>query len=257
MARNKYCEKFGVAIAMKILVIQNSVRDPIGLLGDQLVQLGAELSTWLPEQQLMSPNGDFSGLIILGGHMNAHEDAQYPHLKQVVELIHQFHAENKPIMGVCLGAQLIARAFGSQVYPHSKPELGFSPLRVVEALAPELWLQNCPLDLHIMQWHFDTFDLPVQATLLMTNDLCAHQAYRIGTNIYGFQFHLEVTPDIITDWLTAKSEWIETNYPQLDQQIQTQIQAHAEGAATFAAQVAQDWSALCLDANPTQKIVSV
>lgn len=242
---------------MKILVIQNSVRDPIGILGDHLVKLGAELSTWLPEEQIMPPDENFAGLIILGGHMNAHEDDKYPHLKRVVELIHQFHAENKPIMGVCLGAQLIARAFGSQVYPHSKPELGFSPLRVVEPLATEPWLQSCPADLHIMQWHFDTFDLPVQATLLMTNDICQHQAYRIGTNIYGFQFHLEVTPEIIEDWLTAKSDWIETHYPNLDSQIQAQISAHADGAAAFAEQVARAWIALCSDASSKPKIVHI
>ena len=242
---------------MKVLVIQNSIRDPIGVLGDHLTHRGAELTTWLPEQDDMLPDGDFSGLIILGGHMNAHEDDKYPHLKLVVGLIHQFHAENKPIMGVCLGSQLIARAFGSQVYPHSTPELGFSPLTVVEPLAKEPWLQACPADLHIMQWHFDTFDLPVQATLLMTNDICKHQAYRIGNNVYGFQFHLEVTPEIIADWLTAKSDWIDTHYPNLDQKIQKQIKVHADGAAAFAEQVAEDWLALCPEAKPTQTIVSV
>ncbi len=242
---------------VKILVVQNSIRDPIGVLGDQLVKLGAALTIWLPEKQTMLPDGDFAGLIILGGHMNAHEDDKYPHLRQVVELIHQFHAENKPIMGVCLGSQLIARAFGSQVYPHSTPELGFSPLKVVESPTTEVWLQNCPADLHIMQWHFDTFDLPVQATLLMTNYRCKHQAYRIGTNVYGFQFHLEVTPDIIADWLAAKSDWINAHYPNLDQEIQEQIKQYADGAAAFAEQVAEDWLALCVDAKPTQKIISV
>ena len=242
---------------IKILVIQNSIRDPIGVLGDQLVKLGAELTTWLPEQQPTLPDGDFSGLIILGGHMNAHEDEKYPHLKQVVELIHQFHAENKPIMGVCLGSQLIARAFGSQVYPHRVPELGFSPLEVVEAAAAEPWLQNCPANLRIMQWHFDTFDLPVQATLLMSNDICKHQAYRIGSNIYGFQFHLEVTPEIIADWLAVKSDWIDTHYPNLDKEIQEQIKVYAPGAATFAEQVAKDWLALCVESEPGQKTVSV
>ena len=232
---------------MKILVIQNSVRDPIGILGEHLIRRGAELINWLPEQQPTLPKGPFSGLIILGGHMNAHEDDTYPHLKQVVELIHQFHAEDKPIMGVCLGSQLIARAFGSPVYPHSTPELGFSPLKVIADTATESWLQECPANLHIMQWHFDTFDLPMPATLLMTNDICKHQAYRIGANIYGFQFHLEVTPDIIADWLAAKSDWIDTHYPNLDQQIHKQIDIHADSAATFAEQVAQHWLTLLPD----------
>lgn len=240
---------------MKILVIQNSVRDPIGILGDHLTCHGAELTTWLPEQQPNLPAGTFSGLIILGGHMNAHEDDKYPHLKQVVDLIHQFHAKNKPIMGVCLGAQLVARAFGSQVSPHSRPELGFSPLEVVVESATEPWLQNCPKNLHIMQWHFDTFELPEQATLLMTNDICKHQAYRIGTNIYGFQFHLEVTPGIILDWLAAKSDWIDTHYPSLDQQIQEQITIHTESAATFAGQVAKHWLTVFPNSVPKQTIL--
>ena len=240
---------------MKILVIQNSVRDPIGILGDHLIYRGAELTTWLPEQQPNLPEGAFSGLIILGGHMNAHEDDKYPHLQQVVTLIRQFHTENKPIMGVCLGSQLIARAFGSQVYPHSTPELGFSPLVVVTDAVTEPWLQNCPANLHIMQWHFDTFDLPGQATLLMTNDICKYQAYRIGTNIYGFQFHLEVTPEIIADWLTAKSDWIDTHYPNLDQQIQEQINIHTDNAATFTEQVAHHWLTLFPDAVSKQTIL--
>lgn len=244
-------------MTINILVVQNSIRDPIGILGNQLIKQGAELTTWLPEQQAMLPNGDFAGLIILGGHMNACEDEKYPHLKQVVECIHQFHAENKPIMGVCLGSQLIARAFGSRVYPHSTPELGFSPLKVIAPLATEPWLQSCPADLHIMQWHFDTFDLPVQATLLMTNDICKHQAYRIGSNIYGFQFHLEVTPEIITDWLTAKGDWIDTHYPNLDSDIQNQIKSYAHSAAEFAEHVATDWLGLCSETKSTQKAVPI
>ncbi|MEM8810075.1 MAG: type 1 glutamine amidotransferase, partial [Cyanobacteria bacterium P01_G01_bin.38] len=193
---------------MNILVIQNADHDPIGILGEHLVAQGAHLHTWLAFQQATHPPGDYAGLVILGGPMNAHEDDKFPYLRQIVELIQQFHAEAKPVMGVCLGAQLIARAFGSKVYPHSTPELGFSPLAVVDPTAEEPWLQDCPKDLHLMQWHFDTFDLPPQATLLMTNDVCTHQAYRIGSNIYGFQFHLEVTPDIVSSWLTMKTEWI-------------------------------------------------
>jgi len=232
-----------------ILVIQSSKLDPIGILGEHLTRYGAQLCTWLPEQYPSAPSGEFSGLVILGGHMNAHEDEAFPHLPKVIDFIHQFHREGKPIMGVCLGAQLIARAFGSTVSAHTAPELGFSPIEVADSpvdntSATEPWLTNAPTDLHLMQWHFDTFDLPLQATLLMTNHLCKHQAYRIGDNIYGFQFHLEVTPGIVMDWLASKSSWIETHYPHLDQEIKQQLETYSVQSGQFAHSVAKSWIAL-------------
>lgn len=233
---------------MNILVVQNNDHDPIGVLGEHLEKLGAQLFIWLPEHQPAPPKSPdkitYTGLIILGGHMNAHEDEKFPYLAEVVRLIHQFYAEQKPIMGVCLGAQLIARAFGSQVYPHSVPELGFSAVRRVDCTAKESWLQNFPDELQVMHWHFDTFDLPTEATLLLTNNVCKHQAYRIGTHVYGFQFHFEVTPEIVMQWLSTKNDWIKANYPHLDSQIQAQLQAYAQASAQFAEQVATDWIAL-------------
>jgi len=228
----------------EILVVQNTALDPAGILGEELVHCGAQLVTWLPEQQSVPPAGNFAGLIIMGGPMGAYDDDSFPHLRQTVDLIQRFYREDKPVLGVCLGAQLIARAFGSPVYPHSTPELGFTPVNVVDSTATEPWLKDCPADLQLMQWHFDTFDLPKSATLLMTNGTCQNQAFRIGTKIYGFQFHLEATAEIIAEWQTMENEWIQTHYPGLAQQFQTQVQAYGEPAIAFARQVAQAWFAL-------------
>ncbi|MEM6597497.1 MAG: type 1 glutamine amidotransferase [Cyanobacteria bacterium P01_D01_bin.36] len=244
---------------MNILIIQSTAIDPIGILGEHLEAQGAQLHTWLTEKQTTPPRGQYDGLIVLGGPMNAHEDGNFPHLQQTVSFIQQFHIENKPIMGVCLGAQLIARAFGAQVYRHKVPELGFSPVSPVKPLPepppeapPEPWLKNCPPNLKIMQWHFDTFDLPERATLLMTNKVCQNQAFRISHNIYGFQFHLEVTPEIVMRWLQMKDEWIEANYPQLDQQIKEQVALYSAQSAQFAGQVAKAW----LDLIPTPALTT-
>ncbi len=237
---------------MNILVVQNSELDPIGVLGDHLLALGASLFVWLTEQQPTPPTykleHGYDALIVLGGPMNAHEDEKFPHLPQVVELIRQFHAERKPVMGICLGAQLIARAFGSQVYPHKVPELGFCKVRLADSLAHseavESWLNELPDELRVMQWHFDTFDLPDEATLLLTNDVCKYQAYRISNNIYGFQFHFEVTPEIVMSWLVMKNAWIEANYPNLDAEIEMQVQKYCQGSAQFARGVAKHWMSL-------------
>lgn len=234
---------------MNILVVQSTELDPIGILGKHLEALGAHLHTWSVEKQTAPPPGEYAGLIILGGPMNAHEDDKFPHLSRTVELIQQFHDEHKPIMGICLGAQLIARAFGSRVYTHVVPELGFCEVKVAQSESPsETWLKSCPPDLHLMQWHFDTFALPQKATLLMTNEVCQNQAFRIDQKTYGFQFHLEVTPEIVMSWLQMKNAWIEIHYPQLNQQLKEQIERYSTQSAQFAKQVAEDW--LKLAATP-------
>ena len=239
---------------MNILVVQNSSLDPIGVLGEHLIRLGATLSTWITEQQNAPPAGDYDGLVVLGGPMNAHEDREFPHLRQTVDLIRRFHREERPIIGICLGAQLIARAFGSQVYPHRAPELGFSsvyachsPQESYQYALQESWLQDWSGPRSFMQWHFDTFELPVGATLLLTNDACENQAYRISDNVYGFQFHFEVTPEIVLSWLSMKNEWIEIHYPHLDAEIQAQVQRYAQQSARFAGAVAESWMDLVAD----------
>lgn len=227
---------------MTILVIQNSAADPIGLVGDYLEGRQIPLQTWLPLEQAGPPPGHYSGLIILGGTMNACDDQAYPHLRQVVDLIHQFSRAEHPILGICLGAQLIARAFGGRVYANPMPELGFTRVYAVNNGADDALLQDCPAELHLMQWHFDTFELPAGAELLMTSQTCHNQCYRIGRNIYGLQFHPEVTPVMVHRWLAFKTPWIEEHYPSLFEDLETQIALHWPQAAQFAECITRAWA---------------
>lgn len=234
---------------MNILVIQSSSQDPIGVLGTRLESQGAQLFTWLIEQEPSAPSIDYEGLIILGRTTSAQAHQHLPKLNTMVELIQCFHHEDKPIMGICLGAQLIARAFGSKVHKHSIAELGYSPLLLADRTAEEPWLQNLPSNLNLMQWHFDTFDLPDSAQLLMTNYICRNQAYRIGRKIYGFQFHLEVTPEIVMNWLARKNAWIKSNYPYLDGELTQQVKVYSKRSEKFAYQVADAWLSLVAESN--------
>src|SRR5262249_52262206 len=139
-----------------------------------------------------SPAG-FAGLTSLGGPMHAGDDAGYPAFPALLGLIRRFHAHGKPIFGICLGAQLIARAFGKTVYRFGGCEVGYLPVEITAAGADDPLLAGLAAEQRIMQMHEDSFDLPAHAVLLMHNDTCANQAFRLGGATYGFQFHLEVT----------------------------------------------------------------
>lgn len=225
---------------MDILVVQHIEADPIGILGRYLEVKGAWLHTWLVPQRSTPPQGHYDGLIVLGGPMNACEDEHFPHLAQVAALIGDFYSQGKPVLGICLGAQLIARTLGSRVYPNDRPELGFTPLFPVEG-ADEAWLQDYPAGMPMMQWHFDTFDLPPGAQLLLTNDACKNQAFRVGSNVYGLQFHPEVTPEIVMDWMALTTDWIEAHYPRLFEQLREQLMLYWVQSAQFTEKLAYAW----------------
>ncbi len=139
-------------------------------------------------------------LIVLGGPIGAYENGTYPFLAEETQFIAQRLAAHRPTLGICLGAQLIARAAGARVYPSGVKEIGFGPITLTDAghasfLAP---FEHDPITLH---WHGDTFDLPEGATLLASTDLCVNQAFAIGKNIVGFQFHPEARGPGFERWL--------------------------------------------------------
>ena len=141
-------------------------------------------------------------LVVLGGPIGVYEDALYPFLRQEIALLEKRLAANQPTLGICLGAQLIARAAGARVYPSGHKEIGFAPIALTEAgrascLAP---FADEPMTLH---WHGDTFDLPQGAQLLASSAVTAHQAFSMGPNVIGFQFHPEAGAGNFEAWLVG------------------------------------------------------
>ena len=141
-------------------------------------------------------------LIVLGGPIGAYEEATYPFLTDELRLIQSRLDSERPLMGICLGAQLIARAAGSRVYPSGMKEIGFAPITLTEAgtescLAP---FATAPVTLH---WHGDTFDLPDGAEHLARSEVCETQAFTIARNTVAFQFHPEATGRNIEHWLVG------------------------------------------------------
>jgi GMP synthase (glutamine-hydrolysing) len=140
-------------------------------------------------------------VVVLGGPIGAFDEDVYPFLAAELRLIEQRVANRRPLLGICLGAQLMARVLGAHVAPMSSKEIGFSELTLTEhgrdsVLAPLAGVS-------VLHWHGDRFDLPINGTLLASTPHCAQQAYAVGEAILGLQFHLEVDANQIERWLVG------------------------------------------------------
>jgi GMP synthase (glutamine-hydrolysing) len=144
-----------------------------------------------------------AGLIFMGGGMCANDGLEF--LRQELDTIAAAADRGQPVFGVCLGAQLIAKALGGSVYRNPAPETGWLNIELTADAAADPIFSRLPRVQSVFQLHGDTFDLPPGATLLATSDLCAHQAFRRGKSIYGVQFHPEMTPTMIEEWRTEFS----------------------------------------------------
>ena len=140
--------------------------------------------------------------MVLGGPMNVDQVDRFPHLQTEVEAIQDALDRDIPVLGICLGAQLIARALGAPVGPAVRKEIGWYDVCVSEPGLGDPLLSNFAPTERIFQWHGDTFDIPRGAEHLASSTLCPNQAFRYGKKVYGLQFHLEVDAPLIERWLS-------------------------------------------------------
>lgn len=139
-------------------------------------------------------------LIVLGGPIGAYQDDLYPTLKDELKLLEKRLAGQRPTLGICLGAQLMARALGARVYPTGGKEIGWGPVRLSAAGRESAFRHLGQDGVAVLHWHGDTFDLPRDATLLASTGFCRNQAYAWGPNAVGFQFHPEASGARLEQW---------------------------------------------------------
>jgi GMP synthase (glutamine-hydrolysing) len=182
-----------------VLIIQNDEIDTPGTLLHVLKSRGVDICLIKAyESNLPSELDGLSGLIVLGGHMGVYETEKYPFLLEEMALIRSAISDNKPVLGICLGAQLLAGALGASVHPHTLTEIGWMPISLTPKGLSDPLFTGLGETITLLDWHGDTFELPEGADLLATSELCQQQAIRFGKNAYGIQFHLEAELTNIT-----------------------------------------------------------
>lgn len=146
----------------------------------------------------------FDAWLVMGGPMNVDETNRYPYLPVEKDLLANLIAWDRPVLGICLGAQLIARACGAKVYPKRPKEIGLYTVDITAEGKQDFLFCNMDNSLQVFQWHGDTFDLPPGAVRLARSERFENQAFRLGKRVYALQFHIEADLRIARQW---KDQW--------------------------------------------------
>ena len=152
---------------------------------------------------------DLTHIVLLGGPMNVYEEDRYPFLREEDLFIKEAIQRGKSILGICLGAQLIAKALRAKVFKAPVKEIGWYDVSLTRIGSIDPLFSKLPKTFSVFQWHEDTFEIPHSAILIATSSLVPYQAFRYGDNAYGLQFHLEVTQEMIHKWMETYEEEFE------------------------------------------------
>jgi len=187
----------------RLLVFQHVAAEPLGTLDGLIRRRGHRIRyVNFHREPAAQPNIDrYRGLIVLGGPMNVEDHPHRPHLVTELRCIERALAQGKPVLGICLGAQLLAHALGARVYRGERPEIGWYRLRITDHGRGDPVLGTLADGAAVFQWHHYGFDLPAGAVHLAGTADYPHQAIRYGEHAYGVQFHPEVSQPLIERWL--------------------------------------------------------
>ena len=195
---------------MSVLILKNIKAEGPGTIEKFLRDSNIPYEIIELESKIIPDTAMFDTLVMLGGPMSVNESDIYPYITKEEELTREFIAKGKKVLGICLGAQIMAKALGAKVYKGPKPEIGWHDIELTDAglrdhamkeLAMHPETENFQKKFKVFHWHGETFDIPSRAERLAKSDLYPNQAFKYGDNAYAFQFHIEVTKDTVYDWL--------------------------------------------------------
>lgn len=232
--------------SMKIYVVLNMRGTAMGLLGKAIAEAGGEVqhcAAYSGEKLLTSADG-FDALIVMGGEQNALNDADYPYFPDLLKLIRRFEAENKAVLGICLGSQLVARAFNGKNQVGGASEFAWSEVFLTDAAADDPLAATLPSEFRQFQWHDDTFALPTSAVRLAGSQAAENQMFRVGRACYGLQFHTEVGIDLAAEWCAMYRDILLEKDPDWLDYAADEARLHGPGAENVSNGLLKAWLAL-------------
>ncbi|HJV85347.1 MAG TPA: glutamine amidotransferase [Noviherbaspirillum sp.] len=225
---------------MHCLAIRHVAFEDLGTFGPVLQETGFTIGYAQAGVDRLSP-GEWDAadlVVVLGGPIGVNDQALYPFLAEEIALINARLAQGKPLLGICLGAQMIAAALGARVYPGRAKEIGWGDVVLTEAghISALSVLEGAP----VLHWHGDTFDLPQGATLLASTSVAPHQAFSLGKNVLALQFHPEADAARMDEWLVGHA--CELAYAGVDPRvIRADAEKHGAAAARGATAMLRTW----------------
>ena len=239
----------------KFLAIIPENSAPPAIIGEALLEAGHSYDAVHPIDRfashsplsytgLPSEPGAYAGLIMMGGPMSANDVADHAFLEESMSLIRSFGLAKKPVLGICLGAQVIARAYGGEVFRMSGLEAGYVGMHTTEAAAADPVFKTLTGKFTAFHTHYDAVRNIPEAVVLASGGMSAVQAFRVSDKTYGLQFHPEATIDIARDWVLKFGAVFCKDEPRLITHLDQDFAAHYTGSSRFCRNLVQNWSRL-------------
>lgn len=201
---------------MAVLILKNIVTEGPGTIENFLKKENIPVSiVELGSGEIPPPLEHYNTLIVMGGPMGVYEMDRYPQIMIATRIIREAINRDMKVLGICLGSQMIAHCLGAEVYPGLEKEIGWYHIELTGDGLKDSFMRRFAIHpsvgdfwrkIKVFHWHGDTFNMPHGAVLLASSQLYKNQAFRYGDKVYGFQFHIEVTKDMIHDWFQDKPD---------------------------------------------------
>jgi len=230
---------------MRVLVVQNFDNEGLGQIGAALVEAGADIDLRRPYKgdTLPQDSDAHDAMVVLGGAQNALDDELCPYFPDLLDLTRDFAGKDRSVLGICLGSQLVARAFGGENQIGGATEFGWHQVSLTPAAKTDPVLSALPENFPIFEWHDDTFVLPENAVRLAGSAIAENQAFRIGRAIYGFQFHFEADSPMVQDWSTSFAPLIAERHPDWHDRLDGEMARNGADADAAGLAIARAWVA--------------